>query len=162
MKTSSFAMIIFILVLTGTIVLLILNESANPRSLSDISSYTGTYNIYPGTNVNRLISETKTENRNLILLTGGILSILAFVFLISSANHEDKNDPEKNLEKLKSQGIFSEDEILDKKEVANQRILEKKLNESINALKRLKKSGILTDAEYQEKLKTLTNTCYKK
>ncbi|MDX1718827.1 MAG: hypothetical protein R3353_01605 [Salegentibacter mishustinae] len=99
------------------------------------------------------------KNKKILQRGGGFFIAMLVVFLLVRSN-ENKNDPTKNLEKLRQKNIISEFEYKTKIQKAKNLELEKKaiqikereIKKIISELDNLKSKGIISENEYQQKL----------
>jgi hypothetical protein len=160
MKNSSIFGIFIIIIVIISSILLFRNEKANPRSLEDINKFTNhTYYIL-NESLLHSIEFARRDNRNRILIWGGISFILCSVSYFGLKKMENKKDPQKNLKKLRDNKIISDSEYEEKVTQSNL-VLERKKSKTkqkkkskklILELQSLKDQGIISEREYNEKL----------
>lgn len=106
-----------------------------------------------------MVDNSKQETQKKIFTVGGGIIAILFIGFIYFNSQENKKDPIKILDRLKTNSILSEEEYkikkneaieIDKKNKNNLKI-EKQINASITELENLKRSGIITNEEFEDK-----------
>lgn len=156
MKNSSITLTAILIISLISVVLFFKNETYTPRNMTEIKEYLYPMNVIYGKNTNYFIEEKRKEKRIKILLYGGVPILILSIFYFYLKSSEDKNDPIKNLHKLKEKQILTDSEFKEKvAEAEKKEILKsqkKEIDKLIAELNNLRDKGILTESEYKIKL----------
>jgi len=161
MKLSNIILTITLLIILGVIGIYVNNENSEFKDFEMYPELKGqAYSLPPIDVQKRTFEFKKTEKRNEILKTGGILILLSILTYGGIAIFENKKDPKRNLATLKEKNIITQSEYDEKiehsKKVANEKkalgIKKREYKKLVSELDNLKAKGILSEEEYQEKL----------
>jgi hypothetical protein len=156
MKTSEIFIFLIIIVVGFSAFKVYQERSIEPYQYYKNKFYYESYEA-----LTNMVNNSKQETINKIFLVGGGITSFLFLGFIYFNSEENKKDPIKILDRLKTNSILSEEEYkmkifefteIDKKN-KNTIKIEKEISILIKELENLKKSGIITNQEFQDKKK---------
>lgn len=156
MKTSEI-FIFLIIIVVGFSAFKVYQE----RSIEPYQYYKNKFYYESSEALTTMVNNRKQEIINKIFLVGGGITAFLFLGFIYFNSEENKKDPIKILDRLKTNSVLSEEEYkmkifevteIDKKN-KNTIKIEKEISILIKELENLKRSGIITNQEFQDKKK---------
>lgn len=154
MKTSKI-FIFLIIIVVGFSAFKVYQE----RSIEPYQYYKNKFYIESYEALTDKVNNSKQETINKIFFVGGGITTFLFLGFIYFNSEENKKDPIKILDRLKTNAILSEEEhkikifeaVEIEKKNKNRIKIEKEISVLIKELENLKRSGIITNQEFEDK-----------
>lgn len=154
MKTSKI-FIFLIITIVGVCAFKVFQE----RSIEPYQYYKNGFYYESYEELTTKVDNSKQETLNKIFLVGGGIILFLFLGFIYFNSEENKKDPIKILNRLKTNSILSEEEykikIFEARETdknnKNTIKIEKEISSLIKELEDLRKIGVITNQEFQDK-----------